>query len=195
MKAVARLIYTHFAATRAHRLFSAVGWLLVLATYVLLRTRPQSLVLGALAFGAATSVYVGSSMMPLMFGRLARAQIFNVLPRGRGKLLVSALVTVLLVGLPLPILFVSGLLTVIGPPNAHPTAEQIATFHRGIIETFWSSYAVVVIFCFWLYVALWFITSKRNTLGFLQGLAVIAVVLMVPTRNILDPEALMCGGT
>jgi hypothetical protein len=115
----------------------------------------------------------------------------KLLPGARLKLLASALITVMLVALPTPLLFVSGLLTGMGPPSGHPTAAQIAQFHLGVIQTFWSTYALLIVFCAWLYVALWFITSKRNTVGFLQGLIVIAAVLIVPTRNIEQPEALM----
>jgi hypothetical protein len=122
---------------------------------------------------------------------MARTHMSKLLPGGRIKLLASALITVTCVALPTPVLLVSGLLVAIGPQAAHPTAAQIAQFHRGIIQTFWMTYALVIIFCAWLYVALWFITSKRNTVGFLQGLTVIAVVLLVPTRNIVEPEALM----
>ncbi len=192
MNAVLRLVYTYFAGTTAHKIFSAVGLLLTAVTYVLLRTQPQSFLQGVLALVAAASLYVGSSMMPLTFGRMARAHMSKLLPGARVKLLVSALITVMLAALPTPLLFVSGLLTGMGPPgHATATAAQIAQFHQGIVQTFWSSYPTIMLFAAWLYVALWFITSKRNTVGYLQGLIVIAVVLIVPTRNIEEPEALM----
>jgi hypothetical protein len=191
MNAVLRLVYTYFASTTAHKIFSAVGLILTAVTYVLLRTLPQAFFQSALALAGAASLYVGSSMMPLTFGRMARAHMSKLLPGGRGKLLASALITVLLAALPVPVLFVSGLLKFYVPPGVHPTAAQLAQFHRGIVQTFWSGYATVVLFAAWLYVALWFITSKRTPLGYLQGLIVIAVVLIVPTRNIVDAEAQM----
>lgn len=191
MNAVLRLIYTYFAGTAAQKLFSAAGLTVCVVVYVLLRTQVQSYLLSVLALAAAASFYLGSAMMPLIFGRMARAHTSLLLPGARVKLLASALVTVLVVALPTPVLFVSGLLTGMGPPGGHPTAAQIAQFHRGVVQTFWSTYALVTIFCGWLYVALWFITSKRNIVGYLQGLIVIAAVLIVPTRNIEQPEALM----
>jgi hypothetical protein len=191
MNAVLRLVYTYFTGTLAQKIFSAAGLLLAAVTYVLLRTQPQSFLLGVLALVAAAAFYVGSSMMPVTFGRMARGQMSKLLPGARVKLLASALITVMLVALPTPVLFVSGLLTGMGPSSVHPTAAQIAQFHRGITQTFWSTYALLMIFSAWLYVALWFITSKRNTVGFLQGLTVIAVALIAPTRNIVDPQALM----
>jgi hypothetical protein len=191
MNAVLRLVYTYFAGTPAQKIFSAVGLLLSVVTYVLLRTQPQSDFLSVLALVAAASLYLGSSLMPLTFGRLARTHMAKLLPGARVKLLASTLITVIFVALPTPILLVSGLLVAIGPHATHPTAAQIAQFHQGIRETFWSAYADVILLCAWLYVALWFITSKRNTVGFLQGLIVIAAVLIVPTRNIEEPEALM----
>jgi hypothetical protein len=187
---VLRLVYTYFAGTLAQRILSTAGLVLTAVTYVLLRVQPQSLWLGVLALVAAAAFYMGSALMPVTFGRMARAQTSKLLPGARVKLLASALITVMLVALPTPFLFVSGVLTFMGPPG-HPTAAQIAQFHRGIVQTFWSSYALLIVFSAWLYVALWFITSKRNTVGFLQGLTVLAVALIVPTRNIVDPEALM----
>jgi hypothetical protein len=201
MMAVLRLLYTYFTCTPAQRVFSAVGVLLIALTGVMLPVHSTSFLLGVLALAGIASLYVGSSMMPLMFGRLARSHMSKLLPGARIKLLASALLALLLVSVPLPVLFVGGLIASAGPPHAHPTAAQIAQFNLGVIQTFWSSYAVVTLFAAWLYVALWFITSKRNTVGFLQGLIVIAVVLMLPTRHILEPETLMwwdlsqCGAT
>jgi hypothetical protein len=190
MNAVLRLVYTYYSGTPALKAFSAAGVILTAVTFVLLRTQPQSLFLGVLAMVAAAALYVGSSLMPVTFGRMARTHTAKLLPGGRIKLLASALLTVMLVALPTPFLFVSGLLTGMGPPP-HATPALVAQFHRGVTQTFWTTYSLLIVFSVWLYVALWFITSKRNAVGFLQGLTVIAVALVVPTRNIVEPEALM----
>lgn len=190
MSAVLRLICLYFGGTPSLKAFSAASVLLTAITFVLLRTQPQSFLLGVLAMTAAAALYVGSSLMPVTFGRLARTRMANLLPGGRIKLLASALITVLLVALPTPFLFVSGLLTGMGPPP-HATAAQIAQFHTGVVQTFWTTYPKLIVFSVWLYVALWFITSKRNTVGFMQGLTVIALALIAPTRSIVEPAALM----
>jgi hypothetical protein len=190
MKAVLRLIYTYFSGTPAQKVFSALGLALIAVTYVLMRTTPSSNP-SVLALVGSASFFLGSALMPLTFGRLARSHMSKLLPGARIKLLASALITVLLVALPTPALFVMGLLVAIGPHIDHPTLQQIESFRQGIIQTFFSTYADVTLLVAWLYVALWFVTSKRNTVGLLQGLVVIAVVLIVPTRKIVEPEVLM----
>jgi hypothetical protein len=190
MKAVMRLIYTYFSGTPAQKVFSAVGLALIAVTYLLMRTTPSSDP-SVLALVGSASFFLGSALMPLTFGRLARSHMSKLLPGARIKLLTSALITILLVALPTPALFVMGLLVAIGPHIEHPTVQQLESFHHGITQTFFSTYADVTLLVAWLYVALWFVTSKRNTVGFLQGLVVIAVVLIVPTRKIVEPEVLM----
>jgi hypothetical protein len=191
MKAVLRLTYSYFTCTPAQKALSALGLVLMGITYVMLRIQPESFVLGVLALTGAAAFFLGSATMPLMFGRMTRSHASRLLPGARIKLLVSALLTIVIAALPTPVLFVCGLLAAIGPTKGQPTAAEIQEFHNGIIQTFWSSYADVMLLVAWLYVALWFITSKRNTLGFLQGLIVIAVLILAPTRRILDPQVLM----
>lgn len=201
MKSVLRLIYTYFMCTPAQKVFTILGVVVIGSSYLMLVTQRQSDLLAVVALAGAAAFFLGSAMMPLTFGRLARGRAAGLMPRARIKLLASALITVLIVGLPTPLLFVVGLLTAIGPGHAHPTAVQIAQFQHGLVQTFWSTYADVTLLAAWLYVALWFITSKRNTMGYLQGLVVIAAVLIVPTKHIVDSEVLMwwnlgmCGAT
>lgn len=203
MKAVLRLIYTYFTCTPALKVFSAVGAVLVVVCTVLLATVPQSGFLAGFAFVGIAALFIGSSMMPLMFGRLARSHMSRTLPGARLKLLAGALITLVLATSPLPVLAIMGLRASYGYV-AHPTAKQIAQLaqiDRGLVQTFWTTYSMTVLLAFWLYVAQWFITSKRNTVGYLQGLIVIAAVILAPTRRILEPEALvrwdltLCGST
>jgi hypothetical protein len=191
MKAVLRLIYTYFTCTPVQKTFSAIGIGLIAIAYVVLRMQPLSFFVGMLVLAGVASTFIGSAMMPLTLGRMARSHMAKLIPGARIKLLASALLTLLLVALPTPSLFVMSMLVSLGPPHIHPTAAQIAQFHLGIIQTFWSSYATVTLFAAWLYVALWFITRKRNAVGFLQGLIVIAAVLLVPTRHIVEPNVQM----
>jgi hypothetical protein len=203
MKAVLRLVYTYFTCTPAQKSFSVVGAVLIVGSTVLLVSVAQSWSLGALVFIGVASLFIGSSMMPLMFGRLARSHMSRTLPGARVKLLAGALTTVLIVATPVPVLTVFGLRASYGYV-VHPTAAQIAQLAKidqELLQTFWVTYSSTILLAFWLYVALWFITSKRNTVGYLQGLIVIAAVLLAPTRQILQPDALvrwdlaLCGGT
>ncbi len=201
MKAVLRLIFTYFCGTPAHKVLSAVGAAVIAVSCFLLVTVAQSWILGTFAMVGMASLCIGSSMMPLIFGRMARGHMSGTLPAFRIRLLASGLVTVLIVSTPAPVLAVYGLMAAVPVSAAHPTAVQIATWHRGIMQTFWITYSSTILLTFWIYVALWFITSKRNTMGYLQGLIVIAAVLLAPTRQILEPDSLVawdltvCFGT
>jgi hypothetical protein len=192
MKAVLRLIYTYFTCTPALKLLSSVGALLVVVSTALLGSVPQSGFIAVLAFAGIASLFIGSSMLPLIFGRLARSHMCRTLPGARLKLLVSALFTVLIVAFSVPLELGIGLQIAVGPPHLLATGAEIAKwqrYHDYMIQTFWITYSYSILLAFWLYVALWFITSKRNTVGYLQGVIVIAGVLLAPARQILELDA------
>jgi len=196
MNAVLRLVYTYFTCTPAQKICSATGAVLIVIAYLLLANLPQDWYMGALGFGGIALLFVGSAMMPLMFGRMARGHMSRVLPGARVKLLASALITLLIVGSAVPLFLVLGLMRALGPAPIRlhgyiTVAQQLAILHHEIMQSFWLTYSTTVLFAFWLYVALWFITSKRNTMGYLQGVTVIAVVIFAPTRQILEPDALV----
>ncbi len=205
MKAVLRLVYLYFTCTPAHRICSAIGVTGIVWSYVMLVSMlhgthglPQiTFAQGALGMAGVASIFIGSSMMPLVFGRMARSHMSSSLPGARLKLLASALITLIIVSSSVPILSVIPQLAEFNnflahaPAAAHLTADRIATMHEGMIQTFLLTYSLTMLFSFWLYVALWFITSKRNTMGYLQGLTVLAAVLLTPTRQILQPEDLV----
>lgn len=189
MKTVLRLIYTYFTCTPAARAFSVVGAVLILGTWVALRSAPPTFPLGVALLTGIASLYIGSSMMPLLLGRMARNRTFRAVPAARIKLLVSALVTVLIVALPLPSLAVYGMMVAESPPGPAATAARLAMIHTGLVETFWMSTGTSILVAGWVYLVLWFITSERTILGILKGLAVIALVMFFPTRNIVQPDA------
>jgi hypothetical protein len=191
MKAVLRLVYTYFTCTPAARAFSAVGAVLILVAWVALRAAPPTFVIGVTLLAGIAALYIGSSMMPLMLGRLARAQTFRTVPSARIKLLVSALVTVFIVAMPLPVLAVYGMMVTVDPHARAPTARQLASYHSGLVETFWTSTSTCILVAGWVYLVLWFITSQRNLTGYLKGLVIIAIVMFLPTRNIVEPDALV----
>ncbi|MEJ0005825.1 MAG: hypothetical protein WDM77_05420 [Steroidobacteraceae bacterium] len=192
MKAVGRLIYTYFTCTRAQRVFSLVGIIVILISFGLLIYSPVSWSIGLLGLTGVASLFIGSSMMPLMFGRMARGHMSRSLPGARGKLLAGALITVLIVASSVPVQLVFALKGLpAGRHGAPPTAEQITTYHHALMQTFLITYSATILLAFWLYVALWFITSKRNTMGYLQGLIVIALAILAPTRQIVEPDRLV----
>ena len=124
MKAVARLVWTYFTGTPVLRAFTFGGLVLIAVDLYVLVTQPQSgemlwlAVLGLIAF------FFGSSLMPVMFGRLARSHSIGVLPGGRVKLLVSAFVTIVLVALPVGVMAPAAF--VIGQRQSSGTHERSA---------------------------------------------------------------------
>lgn len=212
MNAVMRLVFTYFTGTPAHRVCSVIGAVAVVTGCLLLiYLPPRSFPIGILGMTAVATLFVGSSMMPLMFGRMARSHLSNTLPGMRLKLLVSGLITLLIVSSSVPLLVVvpdmiglkgmPAALAVAAPHLVHRNAVLVARAKAGLIENFWMITSTAMLLAFWLYVALWFITSKRNTVGYLQGLTILAIVILAPTRQILQPEQLvrwdvsMCLGT
>ena len=89
MKAVARLVWSYFTGTPVLRAFTIGGLILMAIDFYILATQPQSGEKLWLAMLGIIVFFVGSSLMPVMFGRLARSHAAGVLPGGRVKLLVE----------------------------------------------------------------------------------------------------------
>ena len=89
MKAVARLVWSYFTGTPVLRVFTIGGLILMAIDFYILVTQPHSgekfwlAILGLIVF------FLGSALMPVMFGRLARSHAIGVLPGGRVKLLIE----------------------------------------------------------------------------------------------------------
>lgn len=184
MKAVMRLVWQYFMGTPVNRGFTLSGLGLLTIAFYLLMTQGQSgatfwlLGLGLIVF------FIGSSLMPLTFGRLARSHVVAIVPHGRVKLLLSAFITVFLVALPLalliPFLFVASM-----AGRAHDLVKYQQLLEESIqlaFITFTSSF----LFAGWMYLALWFVTSQRNVAGFFKGLLVVVLLLFAPAREIRD---------
>lgn len=104
MKAVARLVWIYFTGSLTQRLCTLGGLALcgVAAALGLYATNKPILTLFAVA--GQIALFVGSSMMPLVFGRLAQSHGGHLLPLARWKLLLSAAITLALVALPAALL-------------------------------------------------------------------------------------------
>jgi hypothetical protein len=68
---VLRLVYQYFTATRLHRVLTFGGLLAFLAALYVAMTMAQSQRILALAIPGQLALFLGSTMMPLIFGRLA----------------------------------------------------------------------------------------------------------------------------
>lgn len=196
MNAVARLVLTYSFGTRILRGFSVAGFALMIASAVMLGQWAQSEWLLILPFIGVAMVFLGSALMPLMFGRMARSHLIRVLPWGRGKLLLSAFITVALVALPLPLvsLFamnqamdyyaINGFYGGAAPHARPPSAEMLEAFRQRELQNFYVQLAGSFITTSWLYLSLWFITSERSLAGYVKGLTVILVVMFYPMHEI-----------
>jgi hypothetical protein len=184
MKAVLRLVWSYFTCTPVIRAFTFGGVAMMLAPFVALMTRGQSgellwaATLGYLAF------FLGSSLMPLMFGRLAQSHAARVLPHGRLKLLISAFLTVAIVALPLalitPLAYVAGVST---DASMLLTDVRLRDYTLQLAQMM---YTQVLLFAGWLYLAMWFVTSQRNIGGMVKGLIVVLIMLYAPARQVQE---------
>jgi hypothetical protein len=187
MKAVARLVYSYFTCTPAMRALTIGGLVLMLVSLYVVTTLPQSAHMLTFAFGGVIAVFLGSSFMPLMFGRLSRSHALRVLPHARIKLLLSAFITVAVVSSPAallaPVAYVAGVSGKLSDLSADPKLLRYTIDFAVVIYT-----SVFIIAC-WLYLTMWFITSQRNMIGFVKGLMVILFLMLVPAREIQDLSA------
>jgi len=183
MKSVVRLVWSYFTGTPVLRAFTIGGLIMLAIDFYILTTQPQSGEKLWLAILGLIFFFIGSALMPVMFGRLARSHSVAVLPGGRIKLLISVFVTILLVAIPAGVLssasFVSSnssIPEIMKDPRARDYVLQLA----GITFTW------VVLFASWMYLAMWFLTSQRNMAGLFKGLLVITLVIFAPARDVRD---------
>jgi len=195
MNAVLRLVLTYAFGTRVLRLFSVAGLLVVVAAFVLLQFFAQSTWLLTIPFLGVTLIFLGSALMPLMFGRMARSHLIRVLPWGRVKLLLSAFITVAIVALPLPLLSFFAMDKAIDQYAIHgsydsvashviPSAAVLQNVRRGMFENLYIQLSGSFLMTGWLYLALWFITSQRSIAGYVKALLVILFVMLFPLREV-----------
>jgi hypothetical protein len=202
MKTVLRLVMTYALGTRVLRAFSIMGLATIALSFLLLMYLPQSNWMLALAFWGAASFFLGSALMPLMFGRMARGRLVRVLPAGRAKLLASVYITVAIVALPTPLLEFVGFrqATNLYIRNAHLTTIQIAMHAAGIekmrqgaIQSFWLTVTASFLTTVGLYLTMWFITSQRSLAGYVKGLLVILFMMYVPSHQLNQYSQTMAG--
>jgi hypothetical protein len=188
-----RLVMAYALGNRVLRAFSIVGFATILVSFLLLAYLPQSIWMLVLSFYGAATFFLGSSLMPLMFGHMARGRLIRVLPHGRAKLLASVYITVAIVALPTPVLEFVGFhqATNFYIQNAHGlTVTQIALhagaierMRQGAVETFWLTATASFLATVGLYLTMWFITSQRSLAGYVKGLLVILLMMYVPSHQ------------
>lgn len=184
MKAVLRLVYSYFMCTRLIRGFTLAGLAGLLAAVAVLSTSSQSSGLLWIGLVGYLLFFLGSSLMPLMFGRLAQSHAIRVLPHGRIKLLVSAFLTVALVALPISLLAPYSFGVGINTSNLHFFHDP--RLRAYVLDLMQLMYTWIVIVASWLYLAMWFLTSQRNIVGLVKGLTVVLILLYAPAREVRE---------
>ena len=183
MKAVAWLVWSYFMGSVLTRTLSILGVVLLGVDLGILVTQPESGEMLWLGIFGLIALFVGSSWMPLMLGRLASSHAACVMPNARLKLLASAFLTVLLVSIPVGLVvsaaFVSDRSS-IPEVMRDPAALKYVLRLAAIVVT------SAMIFAGWMYVALWMMTSKRNLQGLVGTLIVILLFTLLPVREIRD---------
>ncbi len=186
MKAVIRLLWSYFTCTPLLRGFTFGGAAALIGSCVVMWCLPQSGLSLAVAALSSGALLLGSAMMPLMFGRMARSRGLGSLAQGRIKLLLSALATVIISAAPPAIVMYVGFTAALPLPHANATLR--ARFEHDTLINVWSIYTSTLLLYGWLYVAMWFITGQRNLAGYLKALIVVAAMILAPTREIRTRE-------
>jgi hypothetical protein len=191
MRAVARLVFTYFTCTPLLMFFSAAGFILFALSGPAARFSSLGVEISASLMFAQFSLFIGSALMPLQFGRLARSHVIRVLPHGRVKLLLSAFMTVAIVAAPAPWLVYYAYANATIPASATPV--QVASMLRAASEVGWLTLTTTVLTASWLYLALYFFTSQRSMAGLVKGLLVILFLIVSPTRKLQELSFTMSG--
>lgn len=186
MRAVIRLLWSYFTCTPLLRGFSFGGAAALVGSCIAMWRLPQSGLSLAVAALSSGALLLGSAMMPLMFGRMARSRGLGSLPGGRIKLLLSALATVIISAAPPAIVMYVGFTAAL--PLPHTNATLWARFEHDMLLNVWGIYTSTLLLYGWLYVAMWFITGQRNLAGYLKALSVVAAMILAPTREIRTRE-------
>jgi len=181
MKAVARLVWSYFMGSVLTRTLTIIGAVLLGADLCILATQPESGEMLWLGIFGLIALFVGSSWMPLMFGRLAGSHAARVMPGARLKLLASALVTVLLVSVPVGLVVTAAF---ISDRSSIPEVIQNPEALQYVLNLAAITLTSAMIFAGWMYVALWMMTSKRNLQGLVGTLIVILLFTLLPVREI-----------
>ena len=187
MSTVFTLVLSYFTRTPGLRWFSLGGLVGIVGFAVVLVFFRRIEQIDVIGFLTACSLFLGAGLMPYMVGRLSRSHAIYVLPYGRLKLFLSALLTTLVVTLPVPTLFiVSQVVTMPRYMMAHYTIWEEVQIVAGV---FGDIYPTTFLAVSWLYVAIYFLTSERTLGGLAKALLVIIALIYVPTQRLvaLDP--------
>jgi hypothetical protein len=187
MRSIARLMHVYFLGSSVTRWFTRAGVVLIaLSVFVVLGTEQTVHMLSFLLLGV-TSVFLGTALMPVTLSRLAQSRSAHLLPGLRVKLLVSALITILLVALPVAIL--APLVYIAGNAGSVDDLSRYPQLREFTVNLAWTTYTSAILLAFWMYVLIWCVTNERNLVGMAKGLVVLLILLFAPAREFSDLTA------
>jgi hypothetical protein len=187
MKAVLKLVLTHFTGTPLLAITTAAGALALLGGSAMLLFLPplfgseagtsrvsdgvQTLIFLSPVAGVI-AVAFGASLLPTLFARLAASHYLYVLPHGRIKILASVFVTLTIVAL-----VVAGTTTVY---YMRTPLQLDVVFKRAFV--------VALLTTNLLYVVLWLTGKSSSAIGLLVGSIVMIATILVPLPFIAMPS-------
>jgi hypothetical protein len=187
MKAVLRLVLTHFTGTRLLAATTVLGTLAIVGGSVMFLYLPPllggqggpsrfSLGVEALIFltpvAGVIAVAFGASMLPTLFSRLAASHYLYVLPYGRIKILISVFLT----------------LTIVALVVACTTTVYYVRSPLQLDIVFERAFVVALLTTNLLYVVLWLTGKATSAIGLLVGSIAMIVTLFVPLPFIALPS-------
>lgn len=184
MKAVLRLVWQYFMGTPVNRGFTLAGLGIQAFGFYVLTTRAQSGGMQWIVAFGVIALFVGSGLMPLTVGRLARSHFIAIVPYGRVKLLVSAFLTVFL--LSAPVALITPFAFVAGMGGSATDLTKYEHLYADAILLAKLTFTSAFLLAGWMYLALWFVTSQRNLAGIFKGLVIVILVFFAPAREIQD---------
>jgi hypothetical protein len=191
MKAIARLVWMYFTSSPQSRWLAGVGATGLVTMGIVIAFSPSVLdglgmLVVVISWGA---FFLGSTFMPLMLGNLIHSHYADLVPGGRRAIYWSALITVLILSFPVPLLCMLALM------RLYPAPEDASAllFFTGL----WSYLGPSFFATSWYYIALAFVIRKRSVasvvLGMLMLLGVFLPMKYIVTGDmVLLASALVC---
>jgi hypothetical protein len=186
MKTVARLMWIYLTPTPLLAAASSIGVVLVLASTIILVNPSLKEAVGDVALWLPMvgigGLYVGSALMPLVFGRLARGHAIHTLPFSRIRLLSSFFAVMLLISSLAPLFWLLGNWELARPAFQTRDPVLLAQYWGFLFPVLITIYSSACLLSGWLYLTLWLATSQRNAAGLAKGFIVLLFALYAPIR-------------
>jgi hypothetical protein len=189
MRAIARLTYLYFFGAGGLRWLSGGGLISLTACAFLWRWRPDWLPAILFGWSGLAALFIGTALMPMMMARTAGGHWGVTVPYLRIKLLASALLTVLLVSMPVLVLMYAGVGQTAASHLRPLDSKLVGAAYAANVKLMWIAFLVAANLLTWLYLVAWLVTSRRTAWGLFRALLVLSLILYAPVRDITTLDA------